>query len=95
MSLARPSARGQFLFMVVAYGCLTAAFINNDFSVLLAANHSNSTLPLIYRIHGRMGQTTRAHPAVVADPSGWDIRRVDLLEATRRPHRGTVLGVMA
>jgi cytochrome c-type biogenesis protein CcmF len=50
MSLARPSARGQFLFMLVAYGCLTAAFIDNDFSVLLAANHSNSTLPLVYRI---------------------------------------------
>ena len=50
MSLARPSARGQFLFVALAYGCLTSAFINNDFSVLLAANHSNSTLPLIYRI---------------------------------------------
>ena len=50
MSLARPSARGQFLFVAVAYACLTYAFINNDFSVLLAAQHSNSTLPLIYRI---------------------------------------------
>ena len=50
MSLARPSAFGQFLFVAVAYSCLTYAFINNDFSVLLAAQHSNSTLPLIYRI---------------------------------------------
>jgi cytochrome c-type biogenesis protein CcmF len=50
MSLARPSARGQFLFVAIAYGCLTYAFINNDFSVMLAAQHSNSTLPLIYRI---------------------------------------------
>jgi cytochrome c biogenesis factor len=50
MSLARPSARGQCLFVVIAYGCLTYAFISNDFSVLLAAEHSNSTLPLIYRI---------------------------------------------
>ena len=50
MSLARPSARGQFLFIAIAYACLTYAFINNDFSVLLAAQHSNSTLPLIYRI---------------------------------------------
>jgi cytochrome c-type biogenesis protein CcmF len=50
MSLARPSARGQFVFVAVAYGCLTYAFTNNDFSVLLAAQHSNSTLPLIYRI---------------------------------------------
>ena len=49
MSLARPSARGQFVFMVIAYGCLTYAFVNNDFSVALAAMHSNSTLPLVYR----------------------------------------------
>ncbi|MES2974299.1 MAG: heme lyase CcmF/NrfE family subunit [Pseudomonadota bacterium] len=50
MALARPSARGQFLFVLIAYACLTHAFITNDFSVLLAASHSNSTLPLIYRI---------------------------------------------
>jgi cytochrome c-type biogenesis protein CcmF len=50
MVLARPSAWGQFVFVGLAYGCLTYAFINNDFSVLLAAQHSNSTLPLIYRI---------------------------------------------
>ncbi len=50
MSLARPSARGQFLFVAIAYACLTYSFIYNDFSVLLAAQHSNSTLPLIYRI---------------------------------------------
>jgi cytochrome c-type biogenesis protein CcmF len=50
MSLARPSARGQFLFVLVAYGCLTASFINNDFSVLLAMQHSNTSLPLVYRI---------------------------------------------
>ena len=50
MTLARPSARGQFMFLVIAYACLTHAFVTNDFSVLLAARHSNSTLPLVYRI---------------------------------------------
>ncbi len=50
MALARPSARGQFLFTLIAYGCLTSAFVGNDFSVLLAANHSNSQLPLVYRV---------------------------------------------
>ena len=49
MSLARPSARGQFIFVLIAYGCLTYSFVNNDFTVLLAAEHSNSSLPLIYR----------------------------------------------
>ncbi|MCB2002972.1 MAG: cytochrome c biogenesis protein CcsA, partial [Rhodoferax sp.] len=50
MGLARPSARGQFLFVLIAYACLTHAFVTNDFTVALAANHSNSTLPLHYRI---------------------------------------------
>ena len=50
MGLARPSARGQFLFVVISYLSLTHAFVTNDFSVALAANHSNSTLPLIFRV---------------------------------------------
>jgi len=32
-----------------AFGCLTLAFLNNDFSVLYVAQHSNSQLPTIYR----------------------------------------------
>jgi cytochrome c-type biogenesis protein CcmF len=50
IALARPAALGQFLFVLLAYGCLTYAFIANDFSVLLAVQHSNSTLPLVYRV---------------------------------------------
>jgi cytochrome c-type biogenesis protein CcmF len=50
IALARPAALLHFSLMLLAYGCLTVAFINNDFSVLLAAEHSNSALPLHYRI---------------------------------------------
>ena len=50
IALARPVARGQFLFVVIAFACLTKAFIDNDFSVLYVAQHSNSGLPLAYRI---------------------------------------------
>jgi cytochrome c-type biogenesis protein CcmF len=49
MALARPSARGQFIFVAIAYACLTHAFITNDFSVMLAARHSNTALPLVYK----------------------------------------------
>ena len=49
IALAKPSARAQFLFLVVAYVCLTWAFVTDDFSVALAANHSNSLLPLVYK----------------------------------------------
>ncbi len=50
MSLARPTAIGQFMFVATAFACLTMSFVNNDFSVLYVAQHSNSALPLIYRI---------------------------------------------
>ncbi len=50
MAVARPAATGQFIFLVLAYACLTYAFIYNDFSVAYVASNSNTTLPLHYRI---------------------------------------------
>jgi cytochrome c-type biogenesis protein CcmF len=49
MSLARPLARGQFVFVALAFGCLAQSFLTNDFSVLYVAEHSNSQLPIQYR----------------------------------------------
>ena len=49
MSLARPMARGHFVFVAVAFACLVQSFLGNDFSVLYVAQHSNSHLPAIYR----------------------------------------------
>ena len=50
VQVARPAARVQFALLLAAYAALTWAFIDHDFSVALAASHSNSGLPLIYRI---------------------------------------------
>jgi cytochrome c-type biogenesis protein CcmF len=55
MHLARPAAQGQFVFVAIAFGCLTHAFVTNDFSVLYVASNSNSALPLQYRIAGVWG----------------------------------------
>ncbi len=55
MRLARPAAQGQFVFIAIAFGCLTYAFVQNDFSVLYVASNSNSALPLQYRIAGVWG----------------------------------------
>jgi cytochrome c-type biogenesis protein CcmF len=49
MSLARPAIAGQLLFVVVAYGCLTWAFLHDDFSVLYVASHSQLALPFMYK----------------------------------------------
>ncbi|HXF65185.1 MAG TPA: heme lyase CcmF/NrfE family subunit, partial [Burkholderiales bacterium] len=55
MSVARPAAHGQFVFVAIAFGCLTYAFVANDFSVQYVASNSNSALPLAYRIAGVWG----------------------------------------
>lgn len=50
MVLARPAVVGVFALVLFAYLCLSAAFVQNDFSVLYVASNSNSALPLHYRI---------------------------------------------
>ncbi|SHE61597.1 cytochrome c-type biogenesis protein CcmF [Modicisalibacter ilicicola DSM 19980] len=49
MAFARPLAGGQFLFLAIAYLCLTASFLLDDFSVAYVANNSNSMLPWYYK----------------------------------------------
>jgi len=55
MALARPLAIVQALCIVLAYASLTAAFVRDDFSVSYVAAHSNSHLPLAYRVAGVWG----------------------------------------
>ncbi|MGB7542615.1 MAG: cytochrome c biogenesis protein CcsA, partial [Burkholderiales bacterium] len=50
MSVARPAAQAQAMLIAFAFGCLTYAFVSNDFSVAYVASNSNSALPLQYRI---------------------------------------------
>src|SRR6266850_6757476 len=55
MGATRPAARGQFVFVAIAFGCLTYSFIANDFTVIYVASNSNSALPLAYRVAGVWG----------------------------------------
>ncbi len=55
VALARPVAWGQFLFLAFAFGALTYSFVTNDFSVSYVAGHSNSALPIHYRISAVWG----------------------------------------
>jgi len=50
MGLARPGASVLFVLVTLAFACLMASFVRNDFSVLYVASNSNSALPLQYRI---------------------------------------------
>ena len=48
--LARPAVQTAFLLLATAFGTLAWSFYVNDFSVLYVAEHSNSQLPVIYRL---------------------------------------------
>ena len=48
--LARPAAFTQFFLVALSFAALTACFVDNDFSVLYVAQHSNSLLPTVYRV---------------------------------------------
>jgi cytochrome c-type biogenesis protein CcmF len=55
MGTARTLAVGQMIIVMVAFGCLVQSFVGNDFSVLYVAEHSNSQLPIQYRISAIWG----------------------------------------
>ncbi|MGJ0516787.1 MAG: heme lyase CcmF/NrfE family subunit [Methylomicrobium sp.] len=55
IGVARPAAYAQLLFMAISFGCLTASFINHDFSVAYVATNSNTALPTLYLISGVWG----------------------------------------
>ena len=55
IAMARPAALAMALMVTFSFGCLTQAFIANDFSVSYVAQHSNSLLPIEYRIAGVWG----------------------------------------
>lgn len=50
LAFARPSALGQFVFVLAAYALLTLAFVNNDFSIAYVAANSHPQLPFMYRL---------------------------------------------
>ena len=50
ISLARPLAAGFFVFLSLCLVVLGYSFVTDDFSVMFVAQHSNSMLPLQYKI---------------------------------------------
>jgi cytochrome c-type biogenesis protein CcmF len=55
VSVAKPAALGQFLFLTVSFLCLVWAFLQDDFSVAYVANNSNTLMPVIYKVSAVWG----------------------------------------
>ncbi|NBC47039.1 MAG: heme lyase NrfEFG subunit NrfE, partial [Gammaproteobacteria bacterium] len=55
MTMARPLAYGQLVFVAIAFLALVEAFLTSDFSVHYVAVNSNSLLPDIYKFSAVWG----------------------------------------
>ncbi len=55
MAVGRRAAAGQAVFVVLAFGILTYAFVSQDFSVTYVAQNSNLELPWYYRFSAVWG----------------------------------------
>jgi cytochrome c-type biogenesis protein CcmF len=55
MNLAPSLAAGIFVFLSIAFACLTIVFLQDDFSVKVVASNSNSLLPQMYKFSAVWG----------------------------------------
>src|SRR5512138_2034081 len=54
-AFVRHAAIGQFVFIALAFACLTAAFVQSDFSVQVVVANSHTLKPLLYKVSGVWG----------------------------------------
>ncbi|MGN6527768.1 MAG: heme lyase CcmF/NrfE family subunit [Burkholderiaceae bacterium] len=94
MALARPAARAHGLLVAVAFACLVACFVRNDFSVLYVASNSNTSLPIWYRIAGVWGGHEGSLLLWLAMLSVWMIAVAQFSRRLPDPFVARVLGVM-
>jgi cytochrome c-type biogenesis protein CcmF len=94
MAVAAPAAAGQFVFIALAFGFLSASFLANDFSVLAVASHSNSQLPSMYRFAAVWGGHEGSLLLWVLIMGGWTLAVV--LTRHRLPDylSSRIIGVM-
>ena len=55
IKVAANAANAQMLLVVLAFSCLAASFVENDFTIVNVANNSNSQLPVAYRLAATWG----------------------------------------
>ena len=94
MALARPAAQVQALLVAFAFACLASAFVRHDFSLLYVAEHSNTSLPIAYRIAGVWGGHEGSLLLWLALLCGWMLALARFGRALPLPVLARVLAVM-
>jgi len=92
--LARPAAQTVFFLLAIAFGILTWSFYINDFSVLYVAEHSNSQLPIIYRLGAVWGGHEGSLLLWIFLLSTWTILVAQLSKALDEFMVARVIGVL-
>lgn len=94
MAVARPAAVAQFGCIVLAWCCLTWAFVQSDFSSRLVAENSFSQTPLIYKITGVWGNHEGSLLLWSMALAGWTVAVAVFSRRLPRPFVARVLGVL-
>jgi len=71
MLAGRSLASGVFLLVLLAFACLWWAFVKDDFTVAYVANHSNSLMPVYYKISAIWGGHEGSLLLWILMLSGW------------------------
>ncbi|HOA95670.1 MAG TPA: heme lyase CcmF/NrfE family subunit, partial [Quisquiliibacterium sp.] len=94
MAVAAPAATGAFALVVLAFACLIALFVGNEFTVQLVAQHSNRNLPLAYRVAASWGSHEGSMLLWVLMLAGWTAAVALLSGQLPATLRARVLGTM-
>ncbi len=94
MAIAVPAARAQFLFVLLAYACLTYAFVAKDFSVVYVTQNANAELPLFYRISAVWGAHEGSILLWTLILAGWSLAVSLASRALPQVFRARVLAIM-
>jgi cytochrome c-type biogenesis protein CcmF len=94
MSVGRSAATGQFLFVAVAFACLVASFLRDDFSVLYVANHSQLALPTFYKVSATWSAHEGSLLLWILVLSGWTLAVASFSRQLSDEFRALVLGVL-
>jgi len=94
MAVGRSAAAGQFLFVAIAFGCLTYAFLTSDFSVLYVANHSQLSLPTLYKVSAVWGAHEGSLLMWILLLAGWTIAVATFSKSLPQAFSARVIGVL-
>ncbi|MBK7114539.1 MAG: heme lyase CcmF/NrfE family subunit [Proteobacteria bacterium] len=89
-----PAVAGQFVMLGLAFGCLVWSLVHNDFTVKLVAGHSNTALPVYFRVAAAWGNHEGSLLFWVFVLSVWTLTVAAFANSLPRPFVARVLGVL-